>query len=96
MNNFDFYTKADKQGLDPFQSKQIENEYNELVHNYGAEIHTVMRITRNRIETPNVSKNANFSNKAIRDLIHQGRKKMLDTIKTFKEHTSSDSLRLKL
>ncbi|WP_415312211.1 hypothetical protein [Candidatus Nitrosocosmicus sp. FF01] len=65
MNNFDFYTKADKQGLDPFQSKQIENEYNELVHNYGAEIHTVMRITRNRIETPNVSKMLTFQIKQL-------------------------------
>ncbi|WP_148686294.1 patatin-like phospholipase family protein [Candidatus Nitrosocosmicus hydrocola] len=92
---YDFYEQSDKQGVDPYQSKQIEKEYNELVNNYGAEIHTVMRITRNRIETPNVSKNANFSKKAIKDLIHQGRTKMLDVIKNFKEHTRSDQLRVK-
>ncbi|HYF99395.1 MAG TPA: hypothetical protein VD815_04830 [Candidatus Saccharimonadales bacterium] len=92
---YDFYEKSDKQGLDHPLTKQIEKEYNELVNNYGAEIHTVMRITRNRIETPNVSKNANFSNRAIKDLIHQGRTKMLDTIKTFKERSSSDHLRSK-
>ena len=90
---YDFYTKSNKQSLDPSLSKQIEKEYNELVNNYGAEIHSVMRITRNRIETPNVSKNADFSKKSIKDLIHQGRKKMLDSIKTFKEHTESNELR---
>lgn len=89
---YDFYTNSDKQGLHPSQSKQIEKEYNELVDNYGAEIHSVMRITRNRIETPNVSKNADFSKKTIKNLIYQGRKKMLDTIKTFKEHTNADKL----
>jgi len=91
---YDFYTKSDRQSVDPVLSRQIEKEYNELVNNYGAEIHSVMRITRNRIETPNVSKNANFSNKAIKDLIHQGRTKMLNVIKSFKEHTGSDQLRL--
>ena len=49
-----------------------------------------MRITRNRIETPCVSKNANFSKKAIKDLIHQSRKKTLKT-QAFKEHTDSDT-----
>ncbi|MDN5869043.1 MAG: hypothetical protein L0H55_16790 [Candidatus Nitrosocosmicus sp.] len=88
-----FYTKSDKQRLDPSLSKQIEKEYDELINNYGAEIHSEMRITRNRIETPNVSKNANFSKKAIKDLIHQGIKKTLETLKTFKKHTELDELR---
>jgi len=81
----DFYTNSDKHGLDPDMSKQIEKEYKDLVNNYGAEIHSVMRITRNRIETPNVSKNADFSKKSIKNLIQQGRKKTLASIKSFKE-----------
>lgn len=61
-----------------------------MVNDYGAEIHSIMRITRNRIETPNVSKNADVSKKSIKNLIYQGRKKILDAIKTFKEHTDAN------
>ena len=67
-----------------------------MVNNYGAEIHFVMRITRNRIKTPKVSKNADFSKKSIKNLIHQGRKKMLDAIKTFKEYTDANDPRYRI
>ncbi len=51
-----------------------------------------MRIIRIRIETPNISKNAHFTKKAIKDLIQQGRKITLKT-QTFKEQTELDELR---
>jgi NTE family protein len=88
---YDFYEKSNKRVLNEEDANQIEKEYNAVVNSYGAEIHSVMRISRNRIETPNISKNANFSNKAIKELIKQGRNKTLKAIKEFQEHKEMDS-----
>ncbi|MFB5600513.1 MAG: patatin-like phospholipase family protein [Nitrososphaeraceae archaeon] len=55
--------------------KLIKEEYNKLINNYGAEIHCVTKISRNRMESPHVMKNADFSQKTIHELINQGEKK---------------------
>lgn len=67
------------------EKAHIRKEYKNLVFNRGAEILSVTRILRNRIERPNVSKNANFSVKAVKLSISEGEKKALQYIKDFKE-----------
>ncbi|HYF99765.1 MAG TPA: patatin-like phospholipase family protein [Candidatus Saccharimonadales bacterium] len=64
--------------------ESIRKEYKKLVHNRGAEILSVTRILRNRIENPNVSKNADFSVKMVKQLITEGEQKALKSIKEFK------------
>jgi NTE family protein len=83
---YDFFEKSDKTALaDSAEQEKIKKEYNNLVSNHGAEIHSVTRITRNRLGTPNISKNADFSIRTIKDLISQGERKTLRSIKKFKE-----------
>lgn len=65
--------------------EKIRSEYKNLVYNHGAEILSVTRILRDRLENPNVSKNADFSTKTIKELIRQGEKNTLRNIKEFKE-----------
>lgn len=73
---YDYFEKSDKTALlDSIEQEKIKKEYNNLVNNYGAEIHSVIRITRSRIESPNTSKNADFSKKTIKEMILQGEKK---------------------
>lgn len=62
----------------------IKKEYKKIVHNRGAEILSVTRILRNRMENPNVSKNADFSVKMVKRLIAEGEQKALQSIKEFK------------
>lgn len=67
------------------EKEQIRKEYKKLVFNRGAEILSVTRILRNRMERPHVSKNANFSVKAVKLSILEGEKIALQYIKEFKE-----------
>lgn len=67
------------------EKENIKKEYKNLVLNRGAEILSVTRILRNRMEKPNVSKNANFSVKAVKASISEGEKKTLQVIREFKE-----------
>ncbi|WP_148687573.1 hypothetical protein [Candidatus Nitrosocosmicus hydrocola] len=60
------------------EKENIRKEYKNLVVNRGAEILSVTRILRNRIENPNVSKNANFSVKAVKASISEGEEKTLE------------------
>lgn len=84
---YDYFEKSDKTGsMDLAEQENIRKEYVKLVHNHGAEIHSVTRITRNRLESPNTSKNADFSIKTIKELISQGERKTLRSIKQFKEN----------
>jgi NTE family protein len=53
----------------------IEKEYNDLINTYGAEILSINRIIKDRIEKPHILKNADFSPKTVKDLISQGEKK---------------------
>lgn len=62
----------------------IRKEYRKLVYNRGAEIHSVIRILRNRIENPHVSKNADFSVKTVKRLIEEGEQNALQSIKEFR------------
>jgi NTE family protein len=85
---YDFFEKADNKSrvLSEDEQNKIKKEYNSLVYNYGAEILSVTRIIRDRIENPNVSKNADFSIKTIKELILQGERNALNSIKHFKEN----------
>jgi N-methylhydantoinase B/oxoprolinase/acetone carboxylase alpha subunit len=66
--------------------KKVRKEYKNLVQDHGAEILSVTRILRSRIENPNVSKNADFSVKTIKQMISEGERKTLQQIKQFKEN----------
>lgn len=66
--------------------EKIRKEYKNLVHNRGAEILSVTRILRKKIENPNVSKNADFSVKAIKEMISEGEITTLQQIKESKEN----------
>ncbi len=66
--------------------EKMRKEYKNLVHNRGAEILSVTRIIRNKIENPHVSKNADFSVKTIKQMISEGERKTLQQIKQFKEN----------
>ncbi len=66
--------------------EKVRKEYKNLVQDHGAEILSVTRILRSRIENPNVSKNADFSVKTIKQMISEGERKTLQQIKQFKEN----------
>ncbi len=66
--------------------EKIRKEYKNLVHHRGAEILSVTRIIRNKIENPNVSKNADFSVRTIKEMISEGERTTLQRIKEFKEN----------
>ncbi len=62
----------------------IEKEYNDLINTYGAEILSINRIIKDRIEKPHILKNADFSPKTIKDLIYQGEKKATECLEVDK------------
>jgi NTE family protein len=68
--------------------EKVRKEYKNLVQDHGAEILSVTRILRSRIENPNVSKNADFSVKTIKQMISEGERKTLQRIKQFKNKNS--------
>lgn len=80
---YDVFETADHLKFHANKIKHIKEEYGKLVHNYGAEILSVNRILRDRIQTPHILKNADFSPNTIRQLIAQGEQKtiqMLDNV----------------
>lgn len=81
---YDIFEIADKTiDLSQVDSKKVERikkEYNKIIDNYGAEILSINRITRQRIDNPNILKNADFSPQTIRKLIDEGEKKAIDCI----------------
>ena len=70
-----FENLTDKSKIDAGEVKKIEEEYNNLIEKYGAEIRSVTRIIRKEVESPTTLKNADFSPKTIKELIDQGEKK---------------------
>jgi NTE family protein len=62
----------------------IEKEYNDLINTYGAEILSINRIIKDRIEKPHILKNADFSPKTVKDLIYQGEKKATECLEVDK------------
>ncbi len=82
---YDIVEKCDQSKLDSEQVRKVKKEYNYLIHNYGAEIHSVIRIIRNRLESPNILKNADFSPKTIKGLVSQGERKTMESLEYFEE-----------
>jgi NTE family protein len=70
-----FENLTDKSKIDAGEVKKIDEEYNNLIEKYGAEIRSVTRIIRREVESPTTLKNADFSPKTIKELIDQGEKK---------------------
>ena len=70
-----FENLTDKSKIDAGEVKKIDEEYNNLIEKYGAEIRSVTRIIRKEVESPTTLKNADFSPKTIKELIDQGEKK---------------------
>ena len=70
-----FENFTDKSKIDAGEVKKIDEEYNNLIEKYGAEIRSVTRIIRKEVESPTTLKNADFSPKTIKELIDQGEKK---------------------
>jgi NTE family protein len=75
---FEYFT--DKSKINSEELKNIKDEYNNLIVNYGAEIKSVTRIIRSELESPTMLKNADFSTKTIKELIKQGEKKTLEKL----------------
>lgn len=84
-NLYNIFERSDDFQSDTPTTRKIKKEYNNLINNYGAEIHSVIRIIRSRMESPNISKNADFSPKTIKRLILEGEKKTTESIKQFQE-----------
>lgn len=89
-----FETNIDKKSLDPLDVAEIRKEYDALVGQYGAEILAINRISRNRMESPHVLKNADFSLGTIRDLIRQGEEKTVEHLKGKDEGDLAELIRL--
>lgn len=75
-----FEGNAEKLDLDQALKAEIKKEYENLVGSYGAEIVSIHRIARSRMESPYLLKNADFSLKTIKELISQGIQKTEDHI----------------
>ena len=79
---YDAFEKyADKTKISSDELNNIRNEYDNLIENYGAEIKSVIRITRSELESPTMLKNADFSTKTIKKLIEQGERSTLEKLK---------------
>ena len=73
---YDFFEQqVDHPNLSKKEINDIQNEYKNLIENYGAEIRSVTRIIRSEIESPSILKNSDFSSRTIRELIDQGESK---------------------
>ncbi|CAN5589192.1 hypothetical protein BH23THE1_BH23THE1_21930 [soil metagenome] len=77
---YEIFENTDKSKITKEKTERITKEYQSLVSNHGAEILSINRIIRDRIETPNISKNADFSPSTIRNLIDEGERKASDCI----------------
>ena len=78
---YDVFEASEHSKFDPQKIRFIKEEYDSIVNNHGAEILEVSRIARERISTPHLLKNADFSPKQIRELIEQGERKTRDHLK---------------
>lgn len=75
-------------GYQPSEIARIKSEYNTLIQKYGARILSVTRIIRSEIESPTVLKNANFSPRAVKELMAQGETKAIEKIDKLTEEDS--------
>lgn len=67
---------------------KIKQEYKRLVNNYGAEILSVIRIIKDRVSTPHLLKNADFSSPTVSQLIKEGEQKAISSINAFRKDSS--------
>ena len=67
---------------DQKQIEEINKMYTEIVGTGGAEILSVNRIARDRIESPHLLKNADFSPTTVRNLITEGERKATESLET--------------
>jgi NTE family protein len=79
-----FDTYVDKSKLHATEIEEIESEYHNLIHRYGAQILSVTRIIRREMESPTILKNADFSVEAIKKLIAEGERKAIERIDAIK------------
>jgi NTE family protein len=77
---YEVFEKFDQSKLDPEVVKKIKTEYNTLIDSYGAEIRSVTRVIRSKIESPSILQNADFSPKTIKELISQGERKTMEKL----------------
>jgi NTE family protein len=75
---YDIFEIADLSKVNSEKTERIKSEYEKIIQNYGAQILSINRITRERIHDPNILKNADFSPKTIRKLIEDGERKATD------------------
>jgi len=75
-------------GLSENEIAKIKSEYSKLIHNYGAQILSVIRIIRSEIESPQVFKNANYSPRAVQELIIQGETKAAEKLDKLSKGTA--------
>lgn len=82
---YDVFENADKSKISKEKMERIKTEYDKLVNNHGAEILSINRIIKDRVQTPHILKNADFSPKTIRRLIDEGERKAIDCINKAKQ-----------
>ena len=82
---YDVFESTEHSKFDRQKIKFIKEEYDAIVNKHGAEILDVSHISRERIGTPHLLKNADFSPKQIRELIEQGERKTQDYLKKKKK-----------
>jgi NTE family protein len=87
-------SSLEKLSLDESLAKAIRKEYEHLVGSYGAEIISIHRIARSRMESPHILKNADFSIETIRNLMHEGEQKTEDHLKGYQDVELSELTRL--
>lgn len=77
---------ATSKTLDAGEIAKIKREYERLVNNYGAEILSVIRIIKDKVATPHLLKNADFSPQTVRQLITEGEQKAIRNIKALEKN----------
>jgi len=81
-----FERNADPSKIGQTEIDSIRKQYSKLVSNYGAEILSVRRIIKDRIATPHLLKNADFSPKTVKQLIREGEQKAIKHFSEFADN----------
>lgn len=80
---YDLFETSGHTSLTAREAAEIRGEYDKLVRNRGAEILSIIRIVKDRIDTPHLLKNADFSPETIKQLISEGERKTTKCIEDF-------------
>lgn len=84
-----FENQTDVSKLDPERVSKLRKEYGELVEAQGAEILSVNKIMRDRMASPHLLKNADFSPTTVKELIAQGERKTIEYLKSAEENAEA-------